>query len=92
MAYSWDMQGTDVGSQTGAANISTLLAAEPSSANPVIGYHILKTVYATQQLTPGSTIDTTDTLKQFGVPDKSLAISILPSGQVHILNTITIQT
>lgn len=76
------MQGTTVGSSNNVTSVNELLAADPSSANPLIGYHIIKGTYSADRLVPGSIINTTDTLKQFGANDQTLTVSVPSAGQV----------
>lgn len=75
-------QRTTVGAASNVSSINDLLASDPSSANPLIGYHIVKATLPAEQLTPGRVINTTDTLKQFGTDDQILTISIPMRGQV----------
>lgn len=70
------VQGTLVGNTNNVSSVDELLAADPSSANPLIGYQIIKGPLTASQLVPGQTINTTDTLKQFGAPDRTLAVTI----------------
>ena len=77
------MQGTTVGYSNNVTNVSQLLAADPSSAQPIIGYHILTGDVPYAQLTPGRVINTTDDLKQFGENPQTLTISIPAQGQVR---------
>lgn len=78
------LQGTTVGTSNNVSNVEELLRADPSSANPLIGYHIVKGVLPADKLAVGSVINTTDTLKQFGADDQTLAISIPARGQVRL--------
>lgn len=64
------------------STVSELLGGDPSSAQPLIGYHVLKAVYSPADLTAGRSINTTDTLKQFGAPDRTLAVTIPAANQV----------
>lgn len=77
------LQGTTVGTSNNVSSVQELLKADPSSANPLIGYHIIKGVLPEDKLMVGSVINTTDTLKQFGSDDQLLAISIPAQGQVR---------
>lgn len=79
------MQGTNVGRSNNVSSISDLVAADPSSANPLIGYHIAKGAFPSSQLTPGAVVNSTATLKQFGVNDQVLTVSIPAQGQVDFL-------
>ena len=70
------LQGTLVGNTNNVTSVMELLAADPSSANPLIGYQIIKGPLTAAQLVPEQSINTTDTLKQFGAPDRTLAVTI----------------
>ena len=77
------VQGTTVGRSSNVSTVSQLLAGDPSSAQPLIGYHVIKGTYRSTDLTVGESINTTDTLKQFGAPDRTLAVMIPAPNQVH---------
>lgn len=79
------VQGTVVGSRNNVSSVTELLAADPSAANPLIGYQIIQGPLTSSQLVPGQTLNTTDTLKQFGSPDRTLAVTIPAANQVHCL-------
>lgn len=70
-------------------SVNELLAADPSSANPLIGYHIIKGIYRSDRLVAGSVINTTDTLKQFGSNDQTLTVSVPSTGQVGCPHAMT---
>ena len=78
------MQGTLVGSTNNVTSVEDLLAADPSSANPLIGYQIIARPLTASQLVPGQTINTTDTLKQFGAPDRTLAVTVTAPDTVRL--------
>lgn len=74
-----------MGNRNNVSSVAELLAADPSSANPLIGYQIIRGPLRASQLVPGQTINTTDTLKQFGAPDRTLAVQIPAPNQVCAL-------
>lgn len=57
----------------GANDLSELLGNRPDAVNPIIGYNVLPASYNLAALTPGKTLDTTDTAKSGntvqGVPE-----------------------
>eukprot|EP00884_Botryococcus_braunii_P016475 jgi/Botrbrau1/3510/Bobra.341_2s0039.1 len=80
-----------LGTRFNAANITDLLAANPSAVAPVVGYHLVKGVYAPASLLPGTVLNTTATLKEFNSTDRVLSLTILSPSQVKgIGSTATI--
>ena len=57
----------------GANDLSELLGNRPDAVNPIIGYNVLPASYNLAALTPGKSLDTTDTAKSGntvqGVPE-----------------------
>lgn len=57
----------------GADDLSELLGNRPDAVNPIIGYNVLPASYNLAALTPGRSLDTTDTAKSGntvqGVPE-----------------------
>ena len=50
-----------------ALSVQDLVGSQPASANPIIGYHILPSAHKTTDFRPGSSLNTTDTIKGTGV-------------------------
>ena len=73
-----------MGSSAGASNVSALVAADPSSANPIIGYQLLNGFFPQSRLDPGTVLNTTDILKQFSRDDEDLQIDVTSSGEAML--------
>ena len=86
------MQG-DAGTN-GAKDLSDLLNSRPDAVNPIIGYNILPASVNLAGMTPGKSLDTTDTAKSGntvqGVPE-TLVVNVTSNSGTSAMVSVCAQ-